>query len=328
MDSGAATGSADAHAASATPAVAAAPPAVAHPHRCRNCGADAPWNYCPNCGQETQIALPSAFAFLREAAGRYVRFDGRMWRSLHALLFRPGFLTREYLAGRRRRYVRPARLFVALSIVLFAVLRLSAGAPALVVGADEAGAGNDGERNPAVARSGGGTSHLGIDVDPDLNLTLDATSHWLAPLRSRVDAFNRLPRDAKADQIVAGMFRYAPYAAIGLLPLFALLLEIVYAGRGSRYPSRPRRYAAHLVFGAHLHAFAFLVATLVAVIPVAPIRTLLVGWALVYGLLALHAVYGGRWLGVALRAIAIALVYLLLFALASAALVVAAVMLR
>jgi rRNA maturation protein Nop10 len=66
---------------------------------CRNCGAAAPWNYCPNCGQETAIALPSAFAFLREAAGRYIRFDGRMWRSLHALLFRPGFLTANILPG-------------------------------------------------------------------------------------------------------------------------------------------------------------------------------------------------------------------------------------
>ncbi|MGE5737383.1 MAG: DUF3667 domain-containing protein, partial [Betaproteobacteria bacterium] len=56
------------------------------------------------------IALPSAGRFLREAAGRYIAFDGRLWRSLQALLFRPGHLTREYVAGRRRRYVRPARL--------------------------------------------------------------------------------------------------------------------------------------------------------------------------------------------------------------------------
>ena len=45
--------------------------------RCRNCGADAPGAYCPSCGQETAIALPKATTFLREAAGRYVAFDGR-----------------------------------------------------------------------------------------------------------------------------------------------------------------------------------------------------------------------------------------------------------
>ena len=99
---------------------------------CHNCGAAAPGNYCANCGQETSLALPSAGRFLREAAGRYVAFDGRFWRSIHRLLFRPGVLTRDYLAGRRRRYVRPARLFVGLSIALFALLRVAATTPELV----------------------------------------------------------------------------------------------------------------------------------------------------------------------------------------------------
>jgi hypothetical protein len=76
---------------------------------CRNCGAGSPGTYCPQCGQETNLVLPSAAAFLREATGRYVAFDGRMWRTLANLVLRPGFLTREYLAGRRRRYVRRSR---------------------------------------------------------------------------------------------------------------------------------------------------------------------------------------------------------------------------
>ena len=87
---------------------------------CRNCGAEAPGAYCPSCGQETALELPRAGQFMREAAGRYVALDGRMGRTLFALLFRPGFLTREYLAGRRKRYVRPARLVLVLAIVLFA----------------------------------------------------------------------------------------------------------------------------------------------------------------------------------------------------------------
>lgn len=291
--------------------------------RCRNCGAEAPGNYCPNCGQETHVALPSAFTFLRDAAGRYVRFDGRMWRSLFALFFRPGFLTREYLAGRRRRYVRPARLFVALSIVFFAVLRFSS--PALVVVHPDGEVGGKAGAEPSIA----GSSRLGFDVDPDLNLTIGADApRWLAPLRSRVDAFNRLPRDAKADQIVAGMFRYGPYAAIGLLPLFALLLQVVYAGRAKRHPARPRRYAAHLVFAAHNHAYAFLAGTLIVLVPFAPLRWLLFAWSPAYALLSLHAVYGGRWLGVAARAALVTLVYAVFFFVAIAALIVAAVALR
>ena len=67
----------------------------------------------------------AAGAFLREAAGRYVALDGRLARTLFHLLFRPGFLTREYLAGRRKRYIRPARLFLVLALALFAVLRVA-----------------------------------------------------------------------------------------------------------------------------------------------------------------------------------------------------------
>jgi hypothetical protein len=85
-------------------------PAVA----CRNCGASVTGDYCAACGQETRVRLPTARVFLREATGRYVALDGRLWRTLAALLVRPGFLHREYMVGRRRRYIRPARLFLVL----------------------------------------------------------------------------------------------------------------------------------------------------------------------------------------------------------------------
>ena len=292
--------------------------------RCRNCGADAPGNYCPDCGQETSLALPTAGAFLREAAGRYVTLDGRMWRSLRLLMFRPGFLTREYLAGRRRRYVRPARLFVALSIVFFAVLRFTAGPPTVIV------LGSERTDPEAIAgEAGASTGELGIRVDPDLNVSLGVGS-WsrLAPLRRRVDAFNRLSRQQKSEQITAGVLRYAPYAAIGLLPLFALLLRILYAGGRQRHPARPRRYAAHLVFGAHNHAFLFLAATAMALLDFRPLRLALVLWMIVYAPASMKAVYGGSWIGVVLRALALALVYSMFFGVAVAALLLAAVMLR
>jgi rRNA maturation protein Nop10 len=288
---------------------------------CPNCGAGAPGNYCPSCGQETRIELPSAFAFLRDAAGRYIRFDGRMWRTLAALLLRPGFLTREYLVGRRRRYVAPARLFVALSIVLFAVMRLTAGTPTFRQFESPDAADGGAAKTRAEVRLGAD------DVEPVLDIDLGKAKVF-APVRERLDAFNKLPRDLKGEQLKSGLFRYAPYAAIALLPLFALLVALAYAGSRGRHPDRPRHYAAHLVFGAHLHAFAFVVATFVVVTPWAPLHTVLVVGAFVYALVALKAVYGGRWPGVVLRAGVIGLVYLLLFAVATAMVGVAAVLLR
>jgi hypothetical protein len=79
--------------------------------RCRNCGASAPGAYCPSCGQETRERLPTLREFMREAAGRLVAFDGKLWKTLGALLFRPGFLTREYFTGRRQRHPARPRLY-------------------------------------------------------------------------------------------------------------------------------------------------------------------------------------------------------------------------
>src|ERR1700681_1651494 len=97
------------------------------PKTCRNCGSTVDGAYCATCGQETKLGLPTLREFLREAAGRYVALDGRFWRTVFALLARPGFLTREYLAGRRRRYIRPARLYLFATLIFFAVTRLLVG---------------------------------------------------------------------------------------------------------------------------------------------------------------------------------------------------------
>ena len=50
---------------------------------------------------------------LEVVPGRDEEAAGKLWKTLFPLLFRPGFLTRAYFAGRRRRYIGPARLFLA-----------------------------------------------------------------------------------------------------------------------------------------------------------------------------------------------------------------------
>jgi hypothetical protein len=290
-------------------------------HACRNCGADADGVYCPNCGQETTLALPTVRSMLRDAAGRYVALDGRLWRTLAPLLFRPGFLTREYLAGRRKRYIRPARLFLVLSIALFALLRFQ-GEPLHFIDPDTSQA-ERAETADEIAKS-----HDSFNVGPDLDvhLNVDAGS-WLDPLRRRIDQFNGLSRSGREDQLFAGMLRYGPYAAFALLPLFALLLKILYLGRGRAHPLRPRRYAAHLVFGAHNHAFVFLACILLVLIPGGLVRTALVLWILAYLLWSMKVVYGGRWSGVFARAFLIFFVYSVLFFAVVVGLLVAAILL-
>lgn len=314
---------------------------------CRNCGAHATGHFCPNCGQETRVALPTFAAFMREAAGRYVAMDGRLWRTLFGLVARPGFLTREYLGGRRRRYIRPARLFLVLYLLLFAVIGLlqSPGDLAdevVFVDSDKAAeelkrAGREaraprarpGEATMAVVESDDGETLFGLDRDLNLTLRLGGQDLPLpAQVRKRYEHFKKLPKEEKAERLYAGMLRYGPYAMAALLPAFALLLKLAYLGRGRRHPGRPSRYAEHIVYSAHLHSFAAIMILAFLLVPLGPVRFALALWILYYAMRARQVVYGGRWWGGLLRVVPIAVAYLVLLAFAMLGLVAMAVMLR
>lgn len=282
------------------------------PPTCRNCGAPVDGAYCAACGQETALRLPTLREFLREAAGRYVALDGRFWRTMFALLARPGFLTREYLAGRRRRYIRPARLYLFATLIFFAVTRLLVGPIDIFeVHAD----------TPEEAKY--------LSPDKGFNVQMGEDAFGSLELQKRWNRFNNLSRSDKAEQLGEGMLRYAPYALFVLLPAFALLLKLVYLGRRRRYPRRPRLYGEHLVFAAYDHAFVFVAATIMLLLLGRTIALTIGVWVVgLYLLLSMRSVYGGPWIGLLLRAFVLFVSYMVLVGLATAGLVVAAILLR
>lgn len=100
------------------------PDALAHhAAECPNCAAAVAGNFCHACGQETVLHPPSTREFVHEFIGHYVALEGKLWKSLGLLLFRPGRLTLEYIKGRRVRYIQPLRLYLTLSVIFFALLQ-------------------------------------------------------------------------------------------------------------------------------------------------------------------------------------------------------------
>ncbi len=90
------------------------------PVACSNCGSAPVRVYCAECGERQPTRHDfTTTALVREAAGEFVSVDGRLWRSVVALLSKPGFLTQEYFSGRRTRYMRPFSLFVLLNVAFF-----------------------------------------------------------------------------------------------------------------------------------------------------------------------------------------------------------------
>ena len=292
---------------------------VGDPH-CRNCGVRAAGAYCAACGQETRVALPTSRQFMREATGRVIAWDGRLWRTLYALVFRPGFLTQAYLAGRRRHYVRPARLFLAMSLILFAVIRFevrTADTSSLFIV-------DDIDRAPPPF-----TPSVKIDVDDDLNFIVGGSDNFVGrELRERFNRFNKLSPEQKSDRLLDGALRYGSYVLFVLLPVFAALLKLAYVGRARRYPGRPRLYAEHLVYAAHLHTFVFLLLVAILLVPWQAVRLALGAALVVYVARSLKNVYGGAGWGRLARALFVALGYLAAVGFAIAGLVLASILLR
>jgi hypothetical protein len=107
----------------AMPLLAPAAP-VAAGRACANCGTVTAGNFCSHCGQRLDTQLHSVGHFLREATEVMTHADARVWSTLLPLLTRPGFLTREYFAGHRARYLQPFRLYLILSVVFFLMAAL------------------------------------------------------------------------------------------------------------------------------------------------------------------------------------------------------------
>jgi hypothetical protein len=167
-----------------------------------------------------------------------------------------------------------------------------------------------------------------VTLDDDFNLNLSDLAGSAGLLRKPIARFNSLSRAQKIDQLMAGAMRYGPYAMFALLPAIAALLKILYLGRSRRYPARPSLYGEHLVFAAHNHAFLFVVGSLVTALSGGWIVGALATWMLVYLVRATRVVYGGTWLGMAVRAIVLGFAYLILFGFVTIGLVIAAVLLR
>jgi hypothetical protein len=99
---------------------------AATPQYCRNCGHPVTDEFCAHCGQrEGRGDLHFAEA-VGDLFGDAFTWDSRLWRTLAFLLARPGYLSAEFNAGRRVRYLPAFRLYLVISFVLFLLLSLDA----------------------------------------------------------------------------------------------------------------------------------------------------------------------------------------------------------
>lgn len=97
--------------------------AAASFRRCLNCGhaLAEDYKFCPQCGQGVGDSRITLAALLRDIWLEVVQIDSKLVRTLVPLLFRPGFLTREYVVGKRVRYLSPFKMYLVVAAVFFAL---------------------------------------------------------------------------------------------------------------------------------------------------------------------------------------------------------------
>lgn len=92
----------------------------AHDGKCLNCGAEITGPYCAQCGQASHPHRSLVHVF-EEFLHGILHFDTKAWRTLPMVIFRPGTLTRNYVHGKRARYISPLALFLFTIFFMFFV---------------------------------------------------------------------------------------------------------------------------------------------------------------------------------------------------------------
>lgn len=301
-----------------------APPEAVELPTCANCAAPLQGAWCHRCGQHAGETLKPFASMLADAGEAVFNVDSRIFRSLVPLQFRPGFLTLEYFAGRRARYVSPFRLFLFLCLAAFLALRFSLPADAvrghLELDAPAAGAEL---APPSPAGDGPAADGGGRLLEPHAVAWLPAfANRYFDQLAGRVDVNLRVAA-GEPGKFLAGTLGLLPQALFVLVPVFALLLKLAFI-------SRRRLYVEHLIVALHSHAFIFQTLLLLALLALlqrlsgtlATSRfwdfagTALWAWIPAYLFLMQKKIYRQGWAGALLAFLLIGSGYLVLLGLA------------
>ena len=89
---------------------------------CANCEHPVNGSYCSNCGQSVKSFHRPFFSVVSESLGDALSIDNRFFHTLLPLIVRPGFITKEFMKGRRARYTPPFRLYLFLTFFAFLLL--------------------------------------------------------------------------------------------------------------------------------------------------------------------------------------------------------------
>ncbi|RZL45260.1 MAG: DUF3667 domain-containing protein [Pedobacter sp.] len=274
---------------------------------CLNCGNEVASHFCPECGQENIELKENAVHMVIHAIADYFHFEHKFFGTLRPLLFKPGQLTKEYVAGKRVAFIHPIRLYIFVSIVFFIFILGGKDKENTIITQEKDGVAvtdsipkskadsiqaeklksvednlkyvpvtgglRDSILNEAKKEIAKDTSDLDTDVKAykknrwKTKWRIEDTT--VAAYEAKQAALHKDKRDGfikhyfikrtielnnypdPAEKFIKDMLKNIPKMMFLLLPLFALILKLVYI-------NKQKYYYEHLIYSFHLHSAIFL----------------------------------------------------------------------
>jgi hypothetical protein len=280
------------------------------PARCKNCDALLLGRFCANCSQAADVHVPTTMELVHELLEGLTHSDSRLWRTLTTLWLKPGKLTEEFVAGRRVAYLPPFRLYLILSITFFLIASFIHMNVAVMTFDEAMKPGG-----PALSATQLPANRITSCSDVNF-ITFKNHPTW----NPRIEHVCQAVMQDNGGNLLHLAIGTTSKAMFIFLPLIAFLNMLLYW--------RPRyRYAEHLLFFVHLHAFYFSVAILMLSLTnaaeawpklgaVVGFLVTILGWSLpVYTLIAMRRVFRRSWPGTVFKGIVLFFVYMTVFGL-------------
>ncbi|MDP4529066.1 DUF3667 domain-containing protein [Alkalimonas delamerensis] len=291
------------------------------PQHCDNCGTALQGAFCHHCGQEKKSYIRNLTGVLSEFFGEFSNWDSRLWRTLWPLWFRPGLLTRRYVQGHRVPYVPPLRLYIFTSVLAFLIMAQLFSFHTLNALEEEVA--SQPVQLSISEQSASDSAYFHVDMS--IPFLSDRAQQRF---NRQVNLFQDEP-----GRLVSKLFSLAPQMMVLLLPLFALLLKLLYI-RSNRF------YMEHLILALHSHSFILQMGVFVLLLdmlqssipwlwlanPVEWLKTALFWWIPLYLLLCQKFYYQQGWGKTLLKFWFTSSIYSLVFLFASVALMILSVL--
>ena len=327
---------------------------------CENCGAQLQGHWCAKCGQPAIDYRRSFRHVIADLLNEFLNWDSKFFATIGLLLVRPWKLTNEFLAGHRVRYVHPLRLYLLASILFFFAVNYGARGlrfePGNLSPKDRAELEADLKKEdlPPAAREKLDALLRESPASPTPSPQTTAPSPSPAPKTDKQkQEFGKIGErpfvvfdqaksttpfeswiEARAKEkmgehgtkmglFISTLFSNLPYMMLCCIPLFALVLKILYVRRHIFYID-------HLIYALHIHTFAYTGIMLIVLGTIGLNRVIpgpIAGWTialfwiafLVQIFLSIRRVYGQGWFISIFKFLFGGFVYLMVLVLALAA---------